>query len=206
MLPRTAPTREQMSAVILAGGRGQRMGGADKGLLLLQDKPLVVHVHDRLRPQLATIVVSANRNLERYRELIPAGTASDRWPDYRGPLAGIETGFRATTTDWLLAIPADMPGLPADLVDQLASGIGNAAAAYAVIDGDACYPLCLLHRTLHDDLGASIEQGDYAVHRWLSRQQAVAVAVRGWAEGLRNLNTPEALAAASRPRDLRQDC
>lgn len=192
-----APTPDQIAAVILAGGRSQRMNGADKGLLLLHGQPLVRRVYDRLRPQLATIVINANRNAARYAELTGAPVIADDWDDYRGPLAGIDAGFRATQSDWLLAVPTDVPALPADLVIQLQAGT-RTVAAYALIEGDALYPLCLLHRQLHDELRASIERGEYAMHRWLQRHKALAVPIHGWPQGPRNLNTPEALAEAGR--------
>ena len=74
--------------MILAGGRGTRMGGADKGLLELAGRPLVAHLLEALRPQVATVLISANRNTEVYARF-GATVVPDPWPDFRGPLAGI---------------------------------------------------------------------------------------------------------------------
>lgn len=188
-----------IDAVILAGGRGTRMNGADKGLLELHGQALVAHVATRLRPQVAALVVNANRNAETYAQLVGAPVVADAWPDFRGPLAGICAGFAATTAPWLLAVPADMPGLPVDLTAQLYAGRGTARAVYAEIAGDAVYPLCLLHRDLAADLHASVARGELAVRRWLARQDAMGVVIHGWDAVPVNLNTPEALAAAQPP-------
>ncbi|MFT4047631.1 MAG: molybdenum cofactor guanylyltransferase MobA [Solimonas sp.] len=184
-------------AVILAGGRAARMGGADKGLLELRGRPLVAHLLDALRPQVGALIISANRNIEAYARFgMPVVT--DLWPDFRGPLAGIAAGFAASTADWLLAAPCDTPGLPADLVAQLRRAVRarDAKAAYAFVGGDPVYPLCLLHRDLRASLHAMLEQGHFGVGRWLAAQDAVAVDIAGWCGTLDNLNTPERLAAA----------
>ncbi|WP_043113452.1 molybdenum cofactor guanylyltransferase MobA [Solimonas soli] len=184
-------------AVVLAGGRGLRMGGADKGLAELDGKPLVAHLLDALRPQAAALLINANRHGERYAAFgVPV--VADPWPDFRGPLAGIAAAFAAIEHDWLLAAPCDTPGLPADLAAQLmaAAQAGRRDAAYAVVDGDPVYPLCLLHRRLAAPLRTALEAGHYAVGRWLAAQGAVAVNIRGWCGTLMNLNTPERLAAA----------
>lgn len=186
-----------LCAVVLAGGLGTRMGGADKGLVELKGRPLVAHLLDALRPQASRLLINANRNAERYAEFgVPV--IADPWPDFRGPLAGMAAAFAASDEDWLLAAPCDTPGLPADLAEQLLAAAQSAGrdAAYAVVDGDAVYPLCLLHRRLAASLRAALEAGQYAVGRWLAAQGAVAVNIEGWCGTLANLNTPERLAAA----------
>lgn len=180
------------------------MQGADKGLLLLAGRPLVMHVHEALRTQVGTVIVSANRHAADYAAALALPVVADRWDDYRGPLAGICAGFDATRSDWLLAVPADMPGLPSNLLAQLRAQCSG-AAAYAVLGGDAVYPLCLLHRRLHADLRASLERGDYAVRHWLGRHAAAAVPIEGWHGEAPSLNTPEALQAAERRWRARGD-
>lgn len=99
---------ERVAAVILAGGQGRRMGGADKGLLDYRGRPLVEWVLDALAPQVAEILISANRNLDRYarygRRVLP-----DALPDFPGPLAGVLAALDAVDTEWLLAVPCDTP-------------------------------------------------------------------------------------------------
>src|SRR3546814_13320974 len=105
----------ELDGVILAGGRGLRMQEADKGLMLLHHRPLVAHVLEALRPQVATCMISANRNAELYAQF---GTplVRDVWPDLRGPLAGMHAADRHRGREWLIAAPSDRPGLPDDLV------------------------------------------------------------------------------------------
>ena len=103
--------KSDISAVILAGGRGARMGGADKGLLPLGGKPMIAHVIERLAPQVGTLLICANRNLEAYRQFgLPV--ISDHFADYCGPLAGLHSALSTISTDWLISAPCDTPFLP----------------------------------------------------------------------------------------------
>lgn len=189
--------RHDIDGVILAGGRGLRMQGADKGLMHLHGRPLAAHVLEALQPQVASCVISANRNAQIYARLgVPL--VSDAWPDFRGPLAGIHAAAQRSEQDWLIAAPCDMPGLADDLVRQLrdAARCADAGAAYAVIDGDPVYPLCLLHRRCFGALQDALERGQYAVGRWLAAQDALPVAIANWRGPPLNLNTPDRLATA----------
>lgn len=191
------PDRENTAAVVLAGGRGTRMRDADKGLLELGAAPLAAWALEALRSQVAEVFISANRNAGAYARL-GAEVLADAWPDFRGPLAGLHAALRRSERPWLLAVPCDTPGLPGDLRAQLgaAAQAAGARAAYAVVDGDPLYPLCLLARGLYANLHAALLRGHHAVGRWLQAQGAVAVTVERWAALPLNLNTPERLAAA----------
>ncbi len=188
---------DTVAAVVLAGGRGTRMAGADKGLLPLRGRPLVAQLLDELRPQVGVCFISANRNHDRYARY-GAEVVSDAWPNFRGPLAGIHAAAQRSACSWLLAAPCDSPGLPEDLVLQLqcAAQAAGSAAAYAVVQGELVYPLCLIHRRSFADLQQALERGEYAVGRWLLAQRAVAVVIDNWRGPPLNLNTPERLAAA----------
>lgn len=111
---------EVITGVVLAGGKARRMGGADKGLLELDGKPLWRHVADALAPQLATVVISANRHLDIYQasglKVIPDSIA-----DFPGPLAGMLSVFQQVAGDWFLFCPCDNPCIPHNLVDRLAA-------------------------------------------------------------------------------------
>lgn len=102
---------EVITGVVLAGGKARRMGGADKGLLELNGKPLWRHVADALAPQLATVVISANRHLDIYQasglKVIPDSIA-----DFPGPLAGMLSVFQQVASDWFLFCPCDNPCIP----------------------------------------------------------------------------------------------
>ncbi|MDX1498194.1 MAG: molybdenum cofactor guanylyltransferase, partial [Salinisphaeraceae bacterium] len=108
-------TTGKITAYILAGGQGSRMGGADKGLLSLHGRPLVEHVIDRIQPQVDQLKIIANRNQATYKEHgLPV--LADILPDYAGPLVGMLTGLTDCETDYALFVPADAPNLPHDLV------------------------------------------------------------------------------------------
>ena len=192
-----APTREAITGLILAGGRGQRLGGVDKGLQPWRGLPLVDHALARLAPQVAEVVVSANRHLPDYagRGVRVLADASD---DFPGPLAGILAGLRAATTPWLAVVPCDSPRLPLDLVERLAGGL--AASPGAVVeraDGRLEPVCCLLSTALADDLADYLGGGGRKVAGWVAGhatpvrfdrpEDAVAFA---------NLNTPDDLESA----------
>jgi molybdenum cofactor guanylyltransferase len=107
-----------ITGLILAGGRGSRMGSVDKGLQLLRGEPMAAHVLRRLAPQVATLAINANQHLDSY-----ARFGAPVWPDnlagFAGPLAGLETGLRRCTTELLVTAPCDSPFLPPDLVRRL---------------------------------------------------------------------------------------
>lgn len=110
-------SRPALTGVILAGGRAQRMGGHDKGLILWQGAPLIAHVIERLRPQVETLLIVANRNLDDYRR--HGHVVSDHHAGFPGPLAGLYAGLSAMTTEWALVVPVDAPRLAPDLAARL---------------------------------------------------------------------------------------
>jgi molybdenum cofactor guanylyltransferase len=179
-LPATAIT-----GLVLAGGRGQRMGGADKGLQVLQGRPLAAHVLARLAPQVGALAINANRHADTYAALgAPwhAQVLADTLPDYPGPLAGLLAGLAAARTDWLLAAPCDSPWLPDDLAAQLADAAlaGNADIATVTTRNAAgvvsLHPVfVLLRTTLADDL-AFLGAGERKVRAWYARHRTAEVA------------------------------
>ncbi|WP_434776274.1 molybdenum cofactor guanylyltransferase MobA [Pseudomonas oryzihabitans] len=106
------------SILILAGGRGQRMGGRDKGLVEWQGQPLVAHVQAAVRALTDDLVISCNRNAARYAQWADQVVA-DEEPDFPGPLAGILAGLAVARHDWVLLLPCDAPRLDAPLAHQL---------------------------------------------------------------------------------------
>jgi molybdopterin-guanine dinucleotide biosynthesis protein A len=188
----------ELSAVVLAGGRGERLGGMDKGLALLAGKPLIAHVLARLAPQVDDIVISANRNAERYAEF-GAPVVADAEADFPGPLAGILAGAARARHDWLLVVPCDTPFLPDDL------GVGLLAAARAAdtrlaraSDGSrGHYAIMLLRRELLADLATWLAAGERRVQAWQARH-APAEAIFADSDAFLNLNTPDDLRLAER--------
>ncbi len=183
---------ERVAAVILAGGQGRRMGGADKGLLDYRGRPLVEWVLDALAPQVAEILISANRNLDRYarygRRVLP-----DALPDFPGPLAGVLAALDAVDTEWLLAVPCDTPHLPADLVLRLLGAAQYEEVPLAVAADEArVHHSCFLVRTnQREQLTAYLARGERAVRRW--HAELASVQVRFAAAAFVNFNQPDDL-------------
>jgi molybdopterin-guanine dinucleotide biosynthesis protein A len=158
-----------VTAAILAGGRGERLGGADKGLVRLSSAPLYRRVQAALERQAGVILIVANRHLDEYADS-GLTVVSDPWPDFRGPLAGMLAALEATRTDWLLTAPCDAARLPGDLLARLRRAVegSGARAAYAIADGDAQYVCSLLRRDLAAPLREALDAGERAPRRWLT--------------------------------------
>ena len=182
---------EQISGLVLSGGAGRRMGGRDKGWVEWQGRPLIEHVLERLRPQVTQVLISANRNHERYAALgatVVADATSDE--TFPGPLAGIAAGLAHVRTEWLLVVPCDAPRLPRDLAERLADGRGAASAAVARV-GQRSEPLfCLLARDLNAHAAAALHAGERSVAHWLAAIGAAPVAFPD-ATAFINVNTPD---------------
>ncbi|MEP6506185.1 MAG: molybdenum cofactor guanylyltransferase MobA [Betaproteobacteria bacterium] len=171
------PTGEAIVGLVLAGGRGQRMGGADKGLQLWHGAPLVAHAVARLAPQVRDVMVSANRNAHAYAAYA-ARVLPDADASFAGPLAGILAGLRAAHAagmPWLAVVPCDAPLLPDDLVGRLAREVVEAGSDGAVVrrdrgDGPRLEPVCcLLSTALAHDLERYLAEGERKVERWVAR-------------------------------------
>ena len=191
---RAPPARDAITGLVLAGGRGQRLGGVDKGLQPWRGLALVDHALARLAPQVREVMISANRNEAAYaaRAARVLGDASD---DFPGPLAGILAGLRACATPWLAIVPCDSPRLPTDLVERLARGLGDARGA-VVRRGERLEPVCcLLSTVLADDLASYLADGGRKVEAWISRHATpVAFERPDDAAAFANINTPDDLA------------
>lgn len=169
------------------------MGGADKGLLPYAGRPLVEHAIERLRPQVAGLMISANRNLDSYRAYghpVLVDAAEERL----GPLAGLQAGLRACPTSWLACVPCDVPQLPADFVAQLLAAATASASGLAVAATPAgMQPACLLcRRELLPALDAWLAAGERRVGGWCRAQDAVEVLFPD-AAAFANLNEPDSL-------------
>ncbi|MFG6490325.1 molybdenum cofactor guanylyltransferase MobA [Roseateles sp. BYS78W] len=175
-------------ALLLAGGRGSRMGGVDKGLQLLHGRPLAVHVTERLRPQADHVLISANRNLDAYAALGHDVLADPPGLEFAGPLAGMLAGLNALPPDaWLLTAPCDCPHLPPDLAERLLGAAERHGLAFAQATRE--HPThALLHARLREPLAAHLHGGGRAVLRWM-RSQPHGVAQFDDEAAFANLNT-----------------
>ncbi|MES0874942.1 molybdenum cofactor guanylyltransferase MobA [Sinimarinibacterium thermocellulolyticum] len=188
----TADPRSRVTGVVLAGGRGLRMGGVDKGLIEIGGRALVEAPLDALRPQVGRLIVSANRNTARYAAF-GVHVVADLQPDYAGPLAGLAAAAQAATTEWLVSAPCDTRTLPTDLVARLvlAAERFGVDAAYACDADGPQYVVCALRTSLAGALARAAASSRRALRDFLHAQRAVAVHFCDWR--CANLNTPEAL-------------
>ena len=184
--------REQVTGVILAGGRATRMGGVDKGLVPVNGRPMIAWVIETLRPQVAEVLINANRNRDRYGEL-GSKVIDDGDSEFRGPLAGMLSGMRAARTPWLAIVPCDSPLITSHLVERLygaaeASGSRIAAAH----DGERLQPVCaLLARDLLDDLAGYLDDGERKIDRWYARHGYATADFSDVAASFANINAPD---------------
>lgn len=183
--PAIAPA--DITGLVLAGGRGTRMGGVDKGLQLLQGETLAAHAVQRLRPQVGGVLINANRNFAAY-EALGVPVFADSVPDHPGPLAGMLSGLEHCPTPWLLTVPCDTPRFPPDLAARLAEALAadNNHARIAIASAPEASPdggtvlrpqpvFCLLHIELRDSLRRFVEGGGRKVGAWTAQHGAVIV-------------------------------
>lgn len=188
-----------MTGVVLAGGRASRMGGEDKGLLLLNGIPLWQHVANRLAKQVDRVVLSANRNLDRYRAsgLIVIEDTLDHFP---GPLAGMLAVMQQTAADWFLFCPCDTPGIPSDLAARLAAERKNAPVVW-VTDGERDHPtIALVHRQVIPELTVYLASGERRVMVFMRQVGGHAVDFSDCRSAFININTPEDLTGRQEER------
>ena len=170
-----------VTGVILAGGRGSRMGGVDKGLQNFRGMPLALHTLLRLGPQVGEVMINANRNLSAY-EAFGAPVWPDGLADYAGPLAGFLVGLEQCTTDYLVTVPCDTPLFPQDLVARLAEALERddaeiAMAAAREEDGQVrSQPVfSLMKRELMESLVRFTHAGGRKIDAWTAQHRTVLV-------------------------------
>jgi molybdopterin-guanine dinucleotide biosynthesis protein A len=190
-MSRARPNQSDITGVILAGGRGRRMGGIDKGLAPFAGRPLIEWVVDALAPQVGSLIISANRNQETYAGYGVA-VISDLDAGFNGPLAGMHSAMRAARTDWILTVPCDGPFLPNDLASRLIDAMMAADAhAAAATYGERIQPVyallpVALERELSDDLAA----GTHKVADWIIRQRPALADFSEQPNAFANINSP----------------
>jgi len=189
---------KDITGLILAGGQAQRMGGIDKGLIPFHEKPLIESAIAKLKPQVQTIVINANRNITKY-----AGygypVIMDETPDFSGPLAGFLAGLKACKTPYLLTAPCDSPLLPNNLAQNLSAEMerGNFQLVYASskeADGKVwAQPVfCLMRANLQNSLANFLLKGDLKIDRWFKELRSSTV-IFDDPQVFANVNTPEEL-------------
>lgn len=181
-----------VTGVLLAGGRARRMGGRDKGLIDLAGRPLAEHALERLRPQVAEVLINANRNPDEYARL-GVRVVPDSLDGFLGPLAGLLAALEASARGLVVTVPCDSPFVPADLVERLHAARGRAKAEIAVAhDGERQQPVFLLAPVeLAPDLRAWLVDGGRKIDAWLARHRVVDVPFADSSDAFININTEE---------------
>jgi molybdopterin-guanine dinucleotide biosynthesis protein A len=169
---------------------GRRMGGVDKGLVELNGQPMVAQVISRLGPQVAEILINANRNAEQYA-LFGHRVIADVVGGFAGPLAGLERGLSAARYDLVVTVPCDSPFLPHDLVSRLQGAMDNATADLAVArTGSQAHPVfCLCRRSLHPHLSSYLTAGGRKIDAWYATLKVAEVAFDDQPDAFSNINT-----------------
>ena len=172
--------KNDITAIVLAGGRGTRMGGIDKGLQLFNGRPLALQAKQRLASQVGRVIINANRNLDTYRTL-----GCDVYPDddaeFAGPLSGFAVGLAHCQTPYLLTVPCDSPRFPIDLAHRLAINMqkdlqqDDYDIAMAAQGGWTQPVFCLIKRTLLPDLLEFMASGKRKIDAWTAQHKPVIV-------------------------------
>ena len=184
---------DSIAGVVLAGGQGRRMGGEDKGLVEVAGRPMVAHVLDRLRPQVGSLLINANRNRERYAEIAGCPVVADRQDGYAGPLAGMASAMEAADTRFVLTVPCDAPLVSGQLGPRLhESLVENGAELCVAHDGRRLQPVfALIDCSLLDSLLACLESGERKIDRWYARHRMATADFSDLPRSFSNINTPE---------------
>lgn len=171
--------------MIMAGGQATRMGGRDKGLIPLQNRPMIEHVIERLQPQISTILINANRNLAHYQAYgLPV--IQDQTTAFLGPLSGLLAGLCYCTTPFVITVPCDAPRIPTDYIARLCA---STATLCAVSTGGHLQPtFARVHQRYTDNLQAYLDQGQRAAGQWLRRNHCDPIDFSDQLSGFVNLN------------------
>ena len=185
-------TKHDVTAVILAGGKGRRMDGEDKGLIEIDGRPLVEYVIKAIEPQVETIILNANRNQQQYsRYGYPV--IADELADYQGPLAGILIALQNATTGHVVTVPCDGPFIAGDLVERLITALARNDADIAVAhDGERMQSVYALIPTgLSTRLMEFLDTGERKVELWCKQLKVALADFSDCPDTFRNINTAE---------------
>lgn len=185
-------TNTDITAVILAGGQGRRMGGQDKGLIDFQGRPIVEILIEKLQAQSVEVAINANRNQIEYQRFCDR-VISDQLADFQGPLAGFAAAMVAVDTPYILTLPCDGPLLCNDYVQRFIDCHNQTGANICVADdGDRLQPVqALIAVELIDSLRQFLTSGERKIDRWYAQHDFVRVDFSDSSELFRNINTPQ---------------
>ena len=192
-----AVDRQQITAVILAGGMGRRMNGQDKGLVRLNGQPMVSYVIDVLKPNVHQVLINANRNAKAY-EQFGVEVVADSIEGYQGPLAGFEAGMSQAKTPWVFTCPCDSPMQSVNLLPAMWQRIQDSDARIGLAhDGERTHPVfSLLQTSLLPSLRDYLAAGERKIDRWFAQHDLLTIDCSDFAESFVNVNTDEELTSA----------
>ena len=187
-----APGPDDITGIILAGGKARRMGGEDKGLVEFAGRPLAAWVIDSLRPQVSTLLINANRNHDRYAHF-GYPVIADAMADFQGPLAGFASALAAAQTPWIVTVPCDGPYPAPDLVERLCNALAAHDAELAVAsDGRRMQPVyALIPRVLAPSLEAFLASGERKIDRWYAQHRTAIAEFSDRPDCFANINSAE---------------
>jgi len=193
-MPNSQYPKLDITGVVLAGGMGRRMEGADKGLVPVKGATMVSRVIDVLKPNVSEIVINANRNVESYQKY-GYPVVSDSLEGFQGPLAGFEAGMSAATTAWVFTCPCDSPLQSTELLPHMFDAVTIDDAEIGVaFDGDRTHPVFSLVRTdLLPSLQNYLRAGDRKIDRWFASHKLLTVECSPYKSSFVNVNTEEEL-------------
>jgi molybdopterin-guanine dinucleotide biosynthesis protein A len=199
--PASSTQKRGVTGLVLAGGQGTRMGSLDKGLVLLQGRPLIKHVVERFAPQVAELLINANRNVAEY-EALGHPVIRDQIEGFAGPLAGLHAGLMHAEHPLVATVPCDSPFLPFDLVSRLNQALdaGRHDLAVARTDHQPHPVFALTRRSVLPHLARFLAAGGRKIDAWYASLKTVEVPFDDEAEAFRNINTAAELAAAGGAR------
>jgi molybdenum cofactor guanylyltransferase len=180
----------KITAVILAGGQGRRFNNADKGLIHVNNKPIIELVLAAIETQCSNILINANRNIDIY-ESYNYPVISDTLNDFQGPLAGFYVALIHSKTSHLITLPCDAPRVPKDFVERMTCTLQESKADIAVAhDGERLQPVyALLKTSLAESLHDFLNTGQRKIDRWYATQQVVEVDFSDVRDDFKNINT-----------------
>ncbi|KAA0442568.1 MAG: molybdenum cofactor guanylyltransferase [Candidatus Thioglobus sp.] len=182
--------KKHITGLLLSGGQAKRLSGIDKGLLKVNQQPLMQHGFEVLKKCVGKVFISANRNIKKYQQFAPV--IQDESRDFQGPLAGIAAALQVCKTPYLLVIPCDMPNLKADILQTLADKLHLSPTADLCIanDGKRMQPLVALMKTsVLPSLLKFLNGGERKLQDW-QRQQNLAIVTINNQQKFCNLNKP----------------
>ncbi|VVN29765.1 Molybdenum cofactor guanylyltransferase [Pseudomonas fluorescens] len=182
------------SILLLAGGRGQRMGGQDKGLIEWHGEPLIAHLHRKTRPLSDDLIISCNRNPEKYAPYADQLVHDDEG-DFPGPLAGMRAGLKAARHAYLMVLPCDVPRVDAALLHSMRETASQHPDKPLMLRHDEHWEplLCIIPVALREAFDTAWHEGERSPGRLMRKLGATALQCPDNDPRLANLNTPELL-------------